>query len=194
MRLDDWRWSALARENDAAIECSMLLIALARQPNHSHADLSATFGPRHMIRIMTEMNSFCISARRAIERADVLKPGLKNEAKNLFPHKEKQKIRDMLGEFELTTGSFWWIISRIIHSVSVGVKDFTEFVSADQMHIHSIYYYRYFQFSSDLDKASVGPFGGIRAERAHIVDIERLVLLYSYFARAIDELLKPTAR
>jgi hypothetical protein len=183
MRLDDWRWSALARYDDAAQESGIVLLGLARQ-----AVSQFESGDRIHVRIMTEMQTFCLNARKAIEILDILKPGMKAEARSRGPHAPGMLSKDLPSGVTCTESSFWWIISRILHSVSVMVYAVFE----DRPNDYAVVFHRYFQFSSERDQPQTDTLGLIKAGVTHLVSIELLVRLYSYFARAIDETLEET--
>src|ERR1700730_19149506 len=74
MERHDFRWSALARYHDAALESAVVLLALARYPIHSHFDrrFRSITNVRSHVRIMSEIHSFCQNSRKAIEIANLI--------------------------------------------------------------------------------------------------------------------------
>jgi hypothetical protein len=97
----------------------------------------------------------------------------------------------------LTRSSFWWIISRIIHSVHVVVYDESEVIGTTRTKIYSESRDRYFGFSSNQDRP-IGRPGSyvISTAHTHFVGIEELVRCYvGALSHRIDEavkLLRPT--
>jgi hypothetical protein len=161
MKLDDFRWSALARYHDSALEAAVVLLALARRPVHSHFDLQVweLTNVRSSIRTMTEMQSFVVNARKALESANLVLPGLVDRAKSINPHATGESFSCDFGQpsQEFCASSFWWIISRIIHSVSTAVVCETEHLQSTRTKIYSQHRDSIFEFASDFDGAKAGP-------------------------------------
>lgn len=180
---DDYRWSALGRYHDATLESAVLLLALARRPTHSHHDafLNDATGMRATIRIMTEMHSFCLNARKSVEIASILDPEIAKIAREICPHQRDTIVEPEIGvRIRLTESNFWWVISRILHSVSVSVvAEFTP-LGGSARRIYSETRDRYFAFSSDKDEPTGGPGTFIiGATHTHYVQMEALIGCYT---------------
>lgn len=195
MELSDFRWSALARYHDAALESGVVLLGLVRCPVHSHFDSSlwSLMGVRSNIRIMTELQQFSISARKAIEIANLVAPDLTSLAKTIRVGEPDTIIYDIhQGEIRLCDQSFWWVISRIIHSVSSMVWGQDKHLASTPTRIYSERRNEYFFFSSDKDKASATPGSyAVKAEQRHCVKVENLLSIYSgQLAGKIEDAIK----
>jgi len=192
MRLDDYRWSALARYHDSAMESAVVLLAIARRPVHSHFDLhlQPVTGVRSHIRTMTEMQTFAINSRKSLEIANLVIPGIVDRAKSTMVHSSGETF-GTIGAKETTPlcdSSFWWVVSRIVHSVRTVVLSEDEFLGATAMRIYSQRRDTIFGFASDFDGASARPSGYMVAvQRTHYVRVESLVSIYGGLGLKIDE-------
>jgi hypothetical protein len=180
----DFRWSALHRYHDAAIEGAIILTAFSRLQIAGHVDGPYLTGPRLGVQIMTAMHNFSLNARKAIEIADSKKPGLlaKVKAEKFEP---KQVMLANGSAYKTASQSLYWIISRIIHSQNTGVG----FIQTSQEfsgrgRIQTTEKSKYFLFRSDFDK--IGP--------DHCVDIDELMASYlnSWINNEINEAMKIT--
>ena len=109
MELEDFRWSALARYHDQALEAACILAAFARMKILSHGDYVDAFEPRTTILIMENIHRFCFYVRKSVEIAAGRDPSVLERCKHLR--------FDDTGEFEidieetifLTKKDFWWV-------------------------------------------------------------------------------------
>ena len=171
----DFRWSALARYLDAAIENALVLSGLANLPIHSHWGTGLAFGNRLDIRIMTEMHSFCLNARKTIEIADLKIGGVQKMA-NALCRADSRIIEDWPVTFQITDKSFWWCISRILHSQHVIIRYQMMSHSATATKVYTEKRAAYFAFSSDHDMKVAGVTG---EKPTHNVEIESFVATVS---------------
>ena len=200
MRLDDYRWSSLARYHDSALESAVLLLALARTSVHSHFDMHLweITSLRSDIRMMTELQAFAVNARKALEIANLVVPDIVADAKLRHLHSPGETFRVSLRDPELglCNWSFWKVISRIIHSVSTIVLREFEELQSTATRIYSQSRNTIFGFASDFDGASAGPGEYVvSTQHTHYIRIERLISVYvGSLANKVDDaiaLLRP---
>ena len=177
--LDDFRWSALARYHDNALEAANVLVAFARMKVHSHWDYAESFGVRRTIKIMDLMHQFALNARKAIEISENYVPGIKAAAKKTKLDGSGREVEVDIGErIILCDEDFWWIIGRIIHSQEVHVEDETILGDVSERHIESDMAPKFFGFRSDFDES----------ETMHYISIEGLIQCYvDVFSGKIEE-------
>lgn len=186
--LDDFRWSALARYNDAALEHAVVLTALARMKIQSHFDYASALSIRPVVRLMTEMHGFCFSTRKAIEISEAKRSGVKALALQTKLYGGGREVEIGPGQSRcLSNRDFWWIISRIIHSQQTHVETENVITKATQHRIYSEDHMKYFGFRSDFD----GRTGNDSIESLHYVSTEALVAAY---VMEIEPMIQETIR
>ena len=181
MEIEDFRWSALARYHDAALENAVVLLALSRCPVHSHFDDYPITGPRTIVRMMTETHAFCQNARKALEVSNVIDNKILPAAYQAKLYNAGDAIK-IFGEEStvITDQSFMWILGRIIHSLSVAVHDETAYLGQHGRRIYSEIRRKYFAFGSDKDEPSAAAASYVvSAEKMHYIDIDALLKCYT---------------
>jgi len=175
----------LARYNDEALESAVVLVALARQPA-SQFD-TATFGPRTDVRVMRELQAFCLSVRNAIGIMDAFRPDLMTEANS--ERQADQGINQTdnhAAGIHCSDASFLWLVSHLLDSSELMVFKIYEVDFDGSLMSYS----RYFQFFARTDAKVVSLIGGITGKIAHIVHIESFVHRYLTFSRRIESFLE----
>lgn len=197
MEIEDFRWSALARYHDAALENAIVLLALSRCPVHSHFDDYLITGPRAIVRMMTETHAFCQNARKALEVSNVIDNKILPIAYQAKLHNTGHTI-DIFGEDNamITDQSFMWILGRIIHSLSVAVHDETTYLSQHGKRIYSETRRKYFAFGSDKDEPSAAAASYVvSVEKMHYIEMDAFLKCYtgqlSYLIEAAIKTLRP---
>jgi hypothetical protein len=182
MELNDFRWSALARYHDAALEGAVILLSLARCPVHSHFDqrFSSITSVRSNIRIMTEIHGFCQNARKAIEISGIIDNKIKQCAYSLKLSRAGESIKGSLRDIiTITDQNFMWIVGRIIHSVHLIIRSENKLLDATQTRIYSESCNKSLIFGSDNDNVSLLAGGHeISTEQSHCIDIEDFIACY----------------
>ena len=190
MDFDDYRWSALARYHDAALESAMLMLALTRLPERSHDDTAfwRVTHVRALVRLYSKATIFSINARKSIEIASVIDSTIIAHARSMRVHPLPAKA----GEQDLCQKDFWWILSRIVHSISLGVVWDTSDHQVIGTQIHSVSRMRAIGFGSDFDGPTAVPGGfTVDTEHMHYVGVEEFISIYSgSIAEMIDNAIK----
>ena len=178
----DYRWSALHRYHDAALEGAIMLTAFGRLQIASHADSPYLTGPRLGVQIMTRMHDFALNARKAIEIANINAPGLITKIRAGRFTSQTVQLSNGLAAI-IPNRDFLWIVSRIIHSQKTGIG----FVRISESYsgkarVHHVNQPRYFLFRSDFDASG----------SSHCVETEGLVSSYanSWLAHEIGEVIR----
>ena len=169
MELKDFRWSALARYHDQALEAACILAAFARMKILSHGDYIDALEPRPTILIMDNMHRFCFYVRKSVEIAASRDPGILERCKRLKFGDTGDFEIDIEEKISLTKKDFWWVINRIVHSQVVIVQEKEKITETTQNRIYSVRHARAFGFKSDRD-------GG---DEIHYCLIEELISCYT---------------
>ena len=169
MEGNDFRWSALARYHDQALDAACILTAFARMKISSHGDYIDALDPRTTILIMENMHRFCFYVRKSVEiaagRGD---PSILERCKHLR-FNDTGEFETNIGEMiSLTKKDFWWVINRIVHSQKVIVEEQEKITAATQNRIYSVRRARVFGFKSDRDEG----------DEMHYCLIEELISCY----------------
>lgn len=133
---------------------------------------------RQTIALYDLLHDFAYNARRAIERAETLTPGIISKATATSVHRGRTEFRNELwdpGEtVALTQRPFWWIVNRIIHSTETLVVDYIARVEFDDVSPTGAHWNveqpQVFGFRSDYDDV----------QALHYVHTESFVMAYVY--------------
>jgi hypothetical protein len=81
---------------------------------------------RQKSQLIAMIQEFAFNCRKAIEQTEKVVPGILEQAKTRPMHLSRGKTaKDFSGDtFELTDQTFWWVINRLIHALTVYVKPF----------------------------------------------------------------------
>lgn len=108
--------TAVWRFHQAALEQAVLIYTFSRSTSGEPGVGDAP--TQQLVMLIDIVHRFCFNARKAIERADVDRPGTVAEARRAQVNYETQLPLDSChGEsVNLTQEGLWWILGRIIHS------------------------------------------------------------------------------
>ena len=150
--------------------------------SHDDGHLVRVTHVRSHVRLMTEATTFAINARKAIEIASLISPTIIAHARATRVHSTPTKVkRGISGQVvQMSCRDFWWILSRIIHSVRLKVIEETIDVEATEIKIYSTNRMRAIGFASDFDRPTADVAGyTIEVGTMHYVLIEDFVGAYS---------------
>ena len=181
MELNDFRWSALARYHDQALEAACILTAFARMKISSHGDYIDALDPRTTILIMENMHRFCFYARKSVEIADGRDSSILERCKHLRFNDAGEFEVDIEETIPLTKKDFWWVINRIVHSQEVIVKEKEKITETTQNRIYSVRRACVFGFKSDRDEG----------DEMHYCLIEELISCYTEIVSSLIEKVIP---
>lgn len=122
---DQLLYSAIHRYRNRSLELAATLAVFANSTVCDRGPIGK-LEVRQLSQLIAMVQEFAFNCRKAIEQTEKVEPGILEQAKTLQIYFLNGKIlKSVTGEtFELADQTFWWVINRLIHALTIYVKPF----------------------------------------------------------------------